>query len=674
MKKANAKTFFLVRNGERLFAVFNEVTLGRRLFPAADEFAKMFHDHQGRPLEPGSFGWDEAEKRADATRRQYMKVGLLLQGLADRTTILHPHPKEGMNLLDQGAIDAGRILLIPDAEDSYALGDGSERFADWRKRINAHLRPGMRVIVASDSEAFRGLEYDHRDYQHGHARLHPKTSNYPNPKIVYTIEQRRPDGGLVIRYERTDEVWSNERSRPAKTRASCTVYAEDSFVLAYDAADPDLLRSFLRNRTDRVRYLDMVPVINIAIAAKKQEQAAETPFRQMVVGMLMQQPGVDLTEADQTAVDLIDWWKFANRFHRPLTGRGAEADAKAAREILAEFRRRQHTEHSRATQEVVEILATQHPDALLIAQSHAGHLMVLTPHANGPFVTEHTYNRKGKRRDSRNWILPGTRPNRWTVLRSTPQWESWDRNATLTEHLTDPEREALVEIAIQRARAACPDREIAAVTLHKEHEVIAWAVTSWGEADEKHPATGKRETVTLEGHDFSWHRDRRRQVVAGQCSPWGIRRHWDERGDRHPWEGAWGKTVSVLWLDADVVQRAEACHAHYQAIKQRGREIVDAARAVYRAAESNWQARKDREAYKAFLAKYGDPGLWESHRKTIKFSSMPEPSGQPWLTALTALIENGEDPATYTLGQALEAIGVADIPPAVQTLPLHHPA
>lgn len=682
MKEANAATFFLVRNGEQLYAVFNELKLQRQLFPAADEFSRLFRDHRGRPLEPGSLQWKQAEEAADATRRQYMKVGLLLQGLVDRTTILHPHPEQGLNLLDQDAIDAGRVVLVADAEDSYALGDGSERFVDWQKRVNSQLRTGMRVVVASRSEAFRELAYGHDDYRRGHPRLHPATADAPDPGTVHTIEQRRPDGGLVIRYQRPDEVWTDQGLRAAKVRASCTVRAEDPFVLAYDAVEPDVLRSFLRNRVDRVHYLDMVPVINAAVAAKEQERTAEAPFRQMVIGMLMQEPGENLTTAEAAVVGLVAWWKFANRVHRPLTGRGAEADAKAAREILAEFRRRQRTDHARATQAVVETLAATHPNALLIAQSHAGHLVVLTPHANGPFTAEHTYSRRGQPRSSREWVLPGARPNRWTILRSTPEWASWDRGATLAEHLTDPERSGLAAEAARLARTRFPDREVAAVTLRGAHAVIAWTVSSWGEVDEDHPATGKAEPVTVEGYGFRWQRDRRQQAVAGQCTSFG-QHHWDQLRGRHPWEASWGQVVSVLEQDGDLVRRAEAAHAHYLAVSRRREQIQDAARIAYRTAESIWTERQENAAYAAFLTEYGEPSLWEGHRKTIKLPPMPEPLdqtrgssrllGTSWFTALTALVESGEELTDYTLGQALETQGLPDIPAALYTLPLRRP-
>ncbi|MFG2422646.1 hypothetical protein ACGFWD_26780 [Streptomyces sp. NPDC048448] len=682
MKKANAATFFLVRNGERLYVVFNELTLQGRLFPAADEFASLFRDHQGRPLGPGSHQWKKAEEAADATRRQYMKVGLLLQGLADRTTVLHPHPGQGLNLLDQDAIDDGRVVLVPDAEDAYALSDGSERFTDWHKRVNAQLRPGMRVIVASRSTAFRDLAYGREDYRRGHSRLHPPTADAPSPDMVHTIEERRADGGLVIRYARADEVWTDRGPRPARVRASCTVRADDSFVLAYDAADPDLLRAFLRNRVDRAHYLDMVPVINAALAAKVQERAAEAPFRQMAVGMLMQDAGVRVDEAEDAVVGLVDWWKFASRVHRPLTGRGAEADAKAAREILAEFHRRRRTDHGRVPEEVVEAVAARQSEALLIAQTHAGHLVVLTAEGDGPYVTEHSYTRRGVPRYSREWVLPGARPNRWTTLRSTPRWENWDRGATLAEHLSGPEREALAEQAARLARAEFPGRRVAAVTLQGTHAVIAWTVGSWGRADEERPATGTLEPVTVEGYGFDWRRDRRQQPVAGASRPFG-QRAWDQKGGRRPWEASWGQVARVLSVDSDLVERADAAHARHQAVARRRDAIREAARTAYRTAETVWDERQETKAYDAFLAEYGEPSLWEGHRKTIKLAPMPEPPGQTpgssrllgttWFTALTTLIESGANLSDYTLGQALEAQELTGIPAELHALPLHRP-
>ncbi|MET8411730.1 hypothetical protein ABZV34_27155 [Streptomyces sp. NPDC005195] len=682
MKEANVATFFLVRNGERLYVVFNELPLERRLFPAADEFARLFRDHHGLPLEPGSRQWERAQEQADATRRQYMKVGLLLQGLADRTTILHPHPACGLNLLDQEAIDAGRVVLVPDAEDNYALGDGSERFTDWHKRVNAQLRPGMRVIVATRSEAFRDLAYGRDDYRHGHSRLHPAAASAPDPATVHTIEQRRPDGGLVIRYERPDEVWGARGPRAAKVRASCTVFAADPFLLAYDAADPDLLRSFLRNRTDREHYLDMVPVINAALAAKERERTDEEPFRQMVCGLLMDHADATWATAEEAVTDLVDWWKFANQVHRPLTGRGPDADAKAAQDIVAEFQRRRRTGAGLAGQDVVADLVAIHPDALLIAQAHAGHLVVLTPHGDGPFVTEHTYSRRGRPRSSRPWVLPGARPNRWTALHTAPGWNTWDRGATLAEHLTGPEREALAEESVRRARAEFPDRPVAAVTLQGRHTVIAWTIRSWGHVDEDHPATSPAETVTVEGYGFRWHRDRHQHAIPGPAASFD-ERTWDRHGNSRPWDASWNQKVTVLSTDADVVQRAEACQVRYRAVARRREEIRDTARTLYRTAQTIWNERQEQAAYDAFMAEYGEPSLWEGHRKTITLPAMPEPPdqtrgstrllGTSWFTALTALVEAGQDTTRLTLGAALEAHGIRDVPAALHTLPLHRP-
>ncbi|MFD0069559.1 hypothetical protein, partial [Streptomyces sp. NPDC127574] len=479
----------------------------------------------------------------------------------------------------------------------------------------------------------------------------------------------------MIRYARKDEVWTDQGPRPARVRASCTVRADDSFVLAYDAADPDQLRTFLRNRVDRTHYLDMVPVINAALAAKIQERAAEAPFRQMTVGMLMQDTGVPVDEAQEAVVGLVDWWKFANQVHRPLTGRGAEADAKAAREILAEFHRRRRTDHGRIPDEVVETVAARHPGSLLIAQTHAGHLIVLTAQADGPYVTEHSYTRRGLPRYSRPWVLPGARPNRWTTLRSTPRWETWDRGATLAEHLSGPEREALAEQAALLARAEFPGREIAAVTLQGTHAVIAWTVSSWGRADEDRPATGTLEPVMVEGYGFDWRRDRSQQPVAGPSRPYG-QRAWDQKGNRRPWEASWGQVATVLSVDADLVERADAAHARHQAVARRRDAIREAARTAYRTAETIWNERQEKDAHDAFLAEYGEPSLWEGHRKTITLEPMPEPPGQTgssrllgttWFTALTTLIEAGTDLSDYTLGQALEAQGLTGIPAELHT-------
>lgn len=219
------------------------------------------------------------------------------------------------------------------------------------------------------------------------------------------------------------------------------------------------------------------------------------------------------------------------------------------------------------------------------------------------------------------------------------------------------------------------------MTLQGTHRMVAWTVSSWGEVDEDHPVTGKAETLALEGYGFSWHRDRAQQAVAGQPAV-SQRRTWDHfAGRRRPWEASTDQVVTVLWENPDAVRQAEAAHARYETVATRRENIRNAARVAYRVAQSVWNERQEQEAYTAFMAEYGEPGLWEGHRKTITLAPIPDPPeqtpgssrllGTSWFTALAAFIEAGGDVTDCTLGHALETQGLSGLPPAMYTLPLH---
>jgi len=142
MDEANRQTYFLIRNGGKLYRTVTEFNVGQTLVPTAEEFTSFFYqDEHGKhgkhriPIEPGTLAWERAEEAADARKRHYMRVGLILQGLADRTTVFHPQPESGINFLDyeQGGktwrflADAGSTggpVLLSAVTAAASLGPG----------------------------------------------------------------------------------------------------------------------------------------------------------------------------------------------------------------------------------------------------------------------------------------------------------------------------------------------------------------------------------------------------------------------------------------------------------------------------------------------------------------------------------------------------------------------
>lgn len=337
-------THFLVRNGDALFRTSVDFVAGEALIPRADEFVAFFRTSQFNfgtrqdevtVLQPGTETYAQAMEQADKRSRHFLRIGLILQGLVDNSDVFAPLHPAGVNMLTDPSERSEKVRIITDAEGG--LESGAETFLQWQERVNAQLRPGMRIIGAFSGEAWRDAnEWDRRD-RSGHSRCHPAGWNWEAPPsgVPLLVEDRRPDGGLVIRYEREREIFDTSINEPVpdkpgyvyrgkhrkpKTRASCVIYPNDTFVLPYDLIESsDQMRAFLGSRRNRRDYQDLWPLVRSAMFAKRAEEEAEAPFRTMLAGVLARENDVTVDQAQADIDDLVRWFKLKNRWARPLT-------------------------------------------------------------------------------------------------------------------------------------------------------------------------------------------------------------------------------------------------------------------------------------------------------------------------------------------------------------------
>ncbi|WP_156251011.1 hypothetical protein [Pseudactinotalea terrae] len=447
--EANKHAYWLIRNGENLYRMDMKFETGPRLVPARDEFTSMFIDRFTKsPLQPGTSAWMRAEKAASARERHFMRVALILQGLIDRTHVFHPLPREGVSLLSPRDYDDGHVVLI--ADDEHLLTTGRVGFYQWLAGLNAQLRTGMRVMVATSHHDWRKRSRDGH-----HERLNPPTAESPRSGQVYVLKRKGERAGeFVLTYPRTEKRWMRDQYgrdefRVPSTPASCRIRVEDRFIIPIDLVDVETMRTYMTARTERHAYLDMFPTLRAAIAFKEAETELEAPFRHLLAAQVAQVEGVDLETAHTLVDPVITTWKVGARWFRPMTG-DREAEARAARAILAERARFARANAGGGDDAAFVTRAVrEHSEALLVARKKDGTYVVLTPTARAwaepsvptnVWVDRHEYTRTGKHRSSTEWsIAAPASTSRWVVLHEAQAWTSWNRSAIATEHLTDPE-------------------------------------------------------------------------------------------------------------------------------------------------------------------------------------------------------------------------------------------
>jgi hypothetical protein len=466
-EEANRQAYWLLRNGEKLYLLVTDPQLkvGDRLLPSRDEFTRLFTDDlTGKPLVPGSDAWLRAEQRQEQVQRHYMRKMLVLQGIADRSVVWQPLPVPNLNLMSAAAQDAGYVRMMD--ETSMVLGDGRPRFREWQRALTGRLRPGMRVVISTRVSAWTDEEYTgDRWTRPGHRRLTPSGASYPPDGAPLMIEDRRA-GGLVVRYDRTDEVprrhvpvpgkpghvYVGEVYMPAEQRASCVIYPGDKFVLPFDLATEEDLLYYLTSREDRRGYLDMVPVLRSALKAKQEERAAEAGFRELLAGVILARcPQADPGEIERDIPALVTWWKTGNRYARPLVG-DPEQESKAVQAIARESDlRRRHAGNPADDAAAVAAARDALGDRLLaVARTRSGQYRAWSPadpEGAGPWLNEYAVTRSGgtwRAQLAGEWVTvsPRTLATMRTV-HAGPRWQWWDLYPATGEILTGPEAEAL---------------------------------------------------------------------------------------------------------------------------------------------------------------------------------------------------------------------------------------
>lgn len=318
--KMDQMTFLYVRNGGQLFRLSTEIDFGAQLFPDLSEdmlggklYAKVrsgdvgeiiteaqylgmveeedrrvreakeklrtckkedrwqyqseadghiFRDSQYyEPFSPESVYHDDILKELQDKMNRHNRLVLVLQGLLDRSPVLHPHPP--WSLWNAASFKAALELVY---DDSRALTPGdAPDFEAYRARLNESLRTGSVTIGQDDAWARaearkenKRLDEDHRtrrsDFRHKHYRPYGN----PGPGVLARVHLHQPKAGKVT------YAWNRERQTrgddgPSEVR--CTFTCDVRKVLNVDAYKPGDFKIFFSDPRTRADYLKWAPLL-----------------------------------------------------------------------------------------------------------------------------------------------------------------------------------------------------------------------------------------------------------------------------------------------------------------------------------------------------------------------------------------------------------------------------
>lgn len=310
LKQGDERTYLYIQNGEQVFRLSTAFDFGPRLFPGTRELEpgrKLWaHTFAGRvdtdsiisdaqyqemcaaydreqaayqewkkqqgskkahywgrvpytnpyteyvPCNPDSVFYDDIMVKLNAEVKAYQRVALILQGLFDRSPVLHPHPP--VHVWDPDSLGAA-VELVYDS-DRALYGGAPPDFEAYRARLAKSLQKGS-VTIGQDAvwwgeESERQRAQWDRSYQSGTFRAWRPWHN-PGPGLLAEVAEWKPRARkAVFRWERQPV---REWEHPEGTTYPCSLTVDADQLFNASAYTPgDYLQFYQDPRTRRAYF------------------------------------------------------------------------------------------------------------------------------------------------------------------------------------------------------------------------------------------------------------------------------------------------------------------------------------------------------------------------------------------------------------------------------------
>lgn len=326
--------YFLIRNGENLYRInTDKMTVPERLFPKRKEFQELIEKMGSEDSLRSSYDKSQVE---DFTY-YYQRIVFFIQGLIDRTDVFSAGFKK-VNLMKMETCE-DQLRLIYD--DELCLPTNRMPFKEWQKMLNEQIDIGSRIVWADGVDD--GYSRLRKDQQYRFLRQYNEW-NIPNlpDEGLYTVEKcfekqyvweeryisdskRKVETQkeyFCFKYNPGGTYYSWTGCYDRKNNISFIINPQNEpQILHYDRVSLDDIEFYLNSRVDRPNYLQYIPILKTIKKHLLEEQEQEEQFCLMLIGECQKRglvPRKGLYYED-IIMELIDWWKFKNKWKRPIS-------------------------------------------------------------------------------------------------------------------------------------------------------------------------------------------------------------------------------------------------------------------------------------------------------------------------------------------------------------------
>lgn len=303
LNKWNKHSFIVIRNGENIYSIESEnLCIYDSVIPTKKKLEEIKNIDYSEEFK---------QERLDSIKFRGLFFCMLIQGLVDNSDIFKP-TNLNINILKNIGVN-----LIFDAEES--LGTGIKDFKTWLEEKSANICRGSRIIYVCGGTYLK-------DYYNDFSKPYP-----PEPGL-YSVEEF--EGKLLFKYNAKNDYWYDwNGSHERKNRISWIF--DKSNAINYDDISAEEIDFYLKDRSQRIYYANILPLLLILKREKRQEQLWEEAFKSSMIKFFSEKHNVVLNH--ELLNEAIKWWKMKTIFKRPLKQDDAKSWRMIERYCLGKF-------------------------------------------------------------------------------------------------------------------------------------------------------------------------------------------------------------------------------------------------------------------------------------------------------------------------------------------------
>lgn len=209
-------------------------------------------------LTPENIYYDDAMRRVRAATLEHNRIAVIVQGLLDRSTCLHPHPP--WRIWTPEGFAAG-VELVYDTSRALTPGESPD-FEEYRRQLNKGLKTGCHTI--GQYAAWR----EHMERIYGDKAWRYEGRHGRGPNKIHRVYRMKRDGSCAFQ-------WTRHRSKakwidhPEKAGYMKAVYpeievkwlCEAKHLTCVDAYTPGDFHMFYDDPRTRADYLQWAPIL-----------------------------------------------------------------------------------------------------------------------------------------------------------------------------------------------------------------------------------------------------------------------------------------------------------------------------------------------------------------------------------------------------------------------------